>query len=55
MAEECTYAGERNLAEMVAQQYKKLYGMNAEGWSLETIQFQVPEGKGREGCFEANS
>lgn len=42
--------GEGNIAQMVAQQYKKygkLYGMNAEEWSLDTTKFQVPGGQGR--------
>jgi DNA repair photolyase len=42
--------GEGNIAAMVAQQYKKygkLYGMNAEEWSLDTGKFQVPGGQGR--------
>jgi DNA repair photolyase len=40
--------GEGNIAQMVAQQYKKygkLYGMNAEEWSLDTTKFQVPGGQ----------
>ena len=42
--------GEGSIAEMVAQQYKKygkLYGMNAEEWSLDTSKFRVPGGQGR--------
>jgi DNA repair photolyase len=42
--------GEGNIAQMVAQQYKKygkLYGMNAEEWSLDTTQFRVPGGQGK--------
>lgn len=42
--------GEGNIAQMVAQQYKKygkLYGMNAEEWSLDRSRFQVPGGQGR--------
>ncbi|HEV7781663.1 MAG TPA: PA0069 family radical SAM protein [Chitinophagaceae bacterium] len=42
--------GEGNIAEMVAQQYRKygkLYGMNAEEWSLDTSKFQVPGGQGK--------
>ncbi|NOT52782.1 MAG: PA0069 family radical SAM protein [Chitinophagaceae bacterium] len=42
--------GEGNIAQMVAQQYKKygkLYGMNAEEWSLDRSKFQVPGGQGR--------
>ena len=42
--------GEGNIAEMVAQQYKKygkLYNMNAEEWSLDTSKFQVPGGQGK--------
>jgi len=42
--------GEGNIAQMVAQQYKKygkLYGMNAEEWSLDTTIFRKPGGQGR--------
>jgi DNA repair photolyase len=42
--------GEGAISQMVAQQYKKygkLYGMNAEEWSLDTTKFQVPGGQGR--------
>jgi DNA repair photolyase len=42
--------GEGNIAEMVAMQYRKygkLYGMNAEEWSLDTSKFQVPGGQGK--------
>jgi DNA repair photolyase len=42
--------GEGNIAQMVAQQYKKygkLYGMNAEEWSLDRSKFQVPGGQGK--------
>jgi DNA repair photolyase len=42
--------GEGHIAKMVAQQYKKygkLYGMNAEEWSLDRSKFQVPGGQGR--------
>jgi len=42
--------GEGNIAEMVAQQYKKygnLYGMNAEEWSLDTSIFRRPGEQGR--------
>ena len=42
--------GEGNIAELVAQQYKKygkLYNMNAEEWSLDTSRFQVPGGQGK--------
>jgi len=42
--------GEGNIAQMVAQQYKKygkLYGMNAEDWSLNTSIFRVPGGQGK--------
>ena len=42
--------GEGNIAQMVAQQYKKyglLYNMNAEEWSLDTSIFRVPGGQGR--------
>ncbi len=42
--------GEGPVAQMVAQQYKKygkLYGMNAEEWSLDRTKFQVPGGQGR--------
>ena len=41
--------GEGNLAELVAQQYKKygkLYNMNAEEWSLDTSQFRKPSSQG---------
>jgi DNA repair photolyase len=42
--------GEGNIAQMVAQQYKKygkLYNMNAEEWSLDRSQFFVPGGQGK--------
>jgi DNA repair photolyase len=42
--------GEGNIANLVAQQYKKygkLYNMNAEEWSLDTTKFRVPGGQGR--------
>jgi DNA repair photolyase len=42
--------GEGNIAQMVAQQYKKygkLYGMNAEEWSLDTSIFRRPGEQGR--------
>ncbi|MBP7555062.1 MAG: PA0069 family radical SAM protein [Chitinophagaceae bacterium] len=42
--------GEGSIAELVAQQYKKygkLYGMNAEEWSLDTSQFRRPGEQGR--------
>jgi len=42
--------GEGNIADMVAQQYKKfgkLYGMNAEEWSLDRSQFRVPGAQGK--------
>jgi DNA repair photolyase len=42
--------GEGSIAQMVAQQYKKygkLYGMNAEEWSLDTTQFRRPGEQGR--------
>ena len=42
--------GEGAVAQMVAQQYKKygkLYGMNAEEWSLDRSKFRVPGGQGR--------
>ena len=42
--------GEGNIAQMVAQQYKKygkLYGMNAEEWSLNTSIFRRPGEQGR--------
>ncbi|MFI5187684.1 MAG: PA0069 family radical SAM protein [Chitinophagales bacterium] len=42
--------GEGNIAQMVAQQYKKygkLYGMNAEEWSLNTTIFKKPGAQGR--------
>lgn len=42
--------GEGSMAELVAQQYKKygkLYGMNAEEWSLDTSQFRRPGEQGR--------
>jgi DNA repair photolyase len=42
--------GEGNIAKMVAMQYKKygkLYGMNAEEWSLDTSQFRRPGEQGR--------
>ena len=42
--------GEGNIAQMVAQQYKKygkLYGMNAEEWSLDTSIFRKPGEQGR--------
>ena len=38
-------SGEGNIAELVAQQYRKygkLYGMNAENWELETGRFCRP-------------
>ena len=41
--------GEGTIAQMVAQQYKKygkLYGMNAEEWSLDTTQFRRPGQQG---------
>jgi DNA repair photolyase len=41
--------GEGNIAEMVAQQYKKygkLYGMNAERWDLDTSIFRRPGAQG---------
>jgi hypothetical protein len=41
---------EGNIAQLVAQQYKKygkLYGMNAEEWSLDRTKFLVPGGQGR--------
>lgn len=41
--------GEGSIAQMVAQQYKKygkLYGMNAEEWSLDRTQFRRPGGQG---------
>lgn len=41
--------GEGSIAELVAQQYKKygkLYGMNAEEWSLDTSQFRRPGQQG---------
>ena len=41
--------GEGNIADLVAQQYKKygkLYGMNAEEWSLDTTQFRRPGEQG---------
>jgi hypothetical protein len=40
--------GEGNIAQMVQQQYKKygkLYGMNAEEWSLDTKKFMRPGGQ----------
>ncbi len=40
--------GEGSIAQMVAQQYKKygkLYGMNAEEWSLDRTQFRRPGGQ----------
>jgi DNA repair photolyase len=42
--------GEGNIAQLVAQQYKKygkLYGMNAEEWSLDTSIFRRPGEQGR--------
>ncbi len=42
--------GEGNIAQMVAQQYKKygkLYHMNAEEWSLDTKLFRVPGAQGK--------
>lgn len=42
--------GEGHIAKMVTQQYKKygkLYGMNAEEWSLDRSKFLVPGGQGR--------
>ncbi|MFT3978873.1 MAG: PA0069 family radical SAM protein [Ferruginibacter sp.] len=42
--------GEGNIAQMVAQQYKKygkLYNMNAEEWSLDTTKFRVPGSQGK--------
>jgi DNA repair photolyase len=42
--------GEGNIAQMVAQQYKKygkLYNMNAEEWSLDRSQFRVPGSQGK--------
>ena len=42
--------GEGNIAQMVAQQYKKygkLYNMNAEEWSLDTSIFKRPGEQGR--------
>ena len=42
--------GEGNIAQLVAQQYKKygkLYHMNAEEWSLDRSKFRVPGGQGR--------
>jgi DNA repair photolyase len=42
--------GEGNIADMVAQQYKKygkLYGMNAEEWHLDCTQFRRPGEQGR--------
>ena len=42
--------GEGNIAQMVAQQYKKygkLYGMNAEEWHLDTTIFRRPGQQGR--------
>ena len=42
--------GEGNIAEMVAQQYKKygkLYGMNAERWNLDTTIFRRPGEQGK--------
>jgi DNA repair photolyase len=42
--------GEGNIAQIVAQQYKKygkLYGMNAEEWSLDTSIFRRPGQQGR--------
>ena len=42
--------GEGNIAQIVAQQYKKyglLYNMNAEEWSLDTSKFRVPGGQGK--------
>jgi DNA repair photolyase len=42
--------GEGSIAQLVAQQYKKygkLYGMNAEEWSIDRAQFRVPGGQGK--------
>ena len=42
--------GEGNIAQMVAQQYKKygqLYNMNAEEWSLDTSLFRKPGAQGK--------
>jgi DNA repair photolyase len=42
--------GDGHIAQMVAQQYKKygkLYGMNAEEWSLDRTKFRVPGSQGR--------
>jgi DNA repair photolyase len=42
--------GEGNIAQIVAQQYKKygkLYNMNAEEWSLDSTQFMVPGSQGK--------
>jgi hypothetical protein len=42
--------GEGNIAQMVAQQYKKygkLYGMNAEEWSLDRSIFRRPGEQGK--------
>ena len=42
--------GEGNIAQIVAQQYKKyglLYNMNAEEWSLDKSIFRVPVGQGK--------
>jgi len=42
--------GEGNIAQIVAQQYKKyglLYNMNAEEWSLDTGIFRRPGEQGR--------
>lgn len=42
--------GEGNIAQLVAQQYKKygkLYHMNAEEWSLDRSKFRVPGGQGK--------
>ena len=41
--------GEGNIADLIAQQYKKcgkLYGMNAEAWSLDTSLFKRPGSQG---------
>ena len=42
--------GEGNIAKMVSQQYKKygkLYGMNAEEWSLDRTLFRRPGEQGK--------
>ena len=44
------YVGKAAFAEIVAQQYKKygkLYGMNAEEWSLDRSLFRRPGEQGR--------